>query len=212
MKRPTPAVLFVIALAAALFALFYKGPGGSGLTNPSAFTDTAPATFRATFDTSAGTFVVVVHRDWAPAGADRFYNLVKQGFFDNCRFFRVVPSFMVQFGINGDPAVSAAWNQAMLPVDRVLQSNTRGRITFAMAGQPTTRTTQVFINFADNSRLDADGFAPFGEVVTNMAVVDAIFSGYGESPDQGGIEAEGNAYLLKSFPKLDYIKKATIDE
>jgi peptidyl-prolyl cis-trans isomerase A (cyclophilin A) len=153
-----------------------------------------------------------VHRDWAPYGADRFYTLVKHGFYDNCRFFRVVPGFMVQFGINGDPTVSAAWSQAMLPAERALQSNTRGRVTFAMASMPTTRTTQVFINFADNSRLDSDGFAPFGEVASDMAVVEHIFSGYGEAPDQSLIESDGNAFLLKNFPKLDYIRKATIDE
>jgi peptidyl-prolyl cis-trans isomerase A (cyclophilin A) len=190
----------------------------AALKNPAALKEMAPATFKVNFDTSAGMFVVEVHRDWAPNGVDRFYNLVKNGFYDNVRFFRVIPDFMVQFGINGDPALNAAWQPARIPRDPVKQSNTRGMITYAMAGSPDTRTTQVFINFKDNSPLDAQGFAPFGKVTTGMNVVDKIYSGYGEGPpsgrgpDQGRIQAEGNAYLEKSFPKLDYVKKATIEK
>ncbi len=195
-----------------------QGAGSAALKNPAVLKDTAPATYKVAFDTSAGTFVVEVHRDWAPNGADRFYNLVKNGFYDNCRFFRVIPNFMVQFGINGDPAVSAAWRNARIPVDQVKESNKRGFITYAMSGSPDTRTTQVFINFQDNSSLDGQGFAPFGEVVSGMAVVDKIHSGYGEGaprgkgPEQGRIQTEGNAYLTTGFSNLDYIKKATIEK
>jgi peptidyl-prolyl cis-trans isomerase A (cyclophilin A) len=157
--------------------------------------------------------VVQVHRDWAPKGADRFYNLVKNGFFDNTRFFRVVPNFMVQFGIHGTPAIQAAWRDANITDDPVKQSNKRGYITFATAG-PNTRTTQVFINFKDNAFLDGQGFAPFGEVVSGMEVVDKLNAEYGDQPSaqQGRIQAEGNAYLTKAFPRLDFIKKATIQK
>jgi len=204
-------------LMAILLALTAAPPAMShGLMNPAALTAQAPATYKAKFDTSKGVFEIEVHRDWAPAGADRFYNLVKNGFFDNARFFRVVSGFMVQFGIHGDPNVSAQWRQARIPDDPVKQSNSRGMVTFATAG-PNTRTTQVFINFADNARLDGMGFAPFGKVVSGMNVVDSLYSGYGEGapsgmgPDQGRMQQEGNAYLMKNFNKLDFIKKATIE-
>jgi cyclophilin family peptidyl-prolyl cis-trans isomerase len=200
-----------------LLALTAAAPAMSqGLTNPAALNAPAPAVYKAKFDTSKGAFEVEVHRDWAPAGADRFYNLVKNGFFDNARFFRVISGFMVQFGIHGDPTVSAQWRQARIPDDPVKQANSRGTMTFATAG-PNTRTTQVFINFADNSRLDRMGFAPFGQIVSGMNVVDSLYSGYGEGapsgqgPDQGRMQQEGNAYLMKEFGKLDYIKKATIE-
>jgi peptidyl-prolyl cis-trans isomerase A (cyclophilin A) len=179
----------------------------------------APATYKVSFDTSVGTFVVEVHRDWAPNGADRFYNLVKNGYYDGIRFFRVIPNFMVQFGISGEPGLNSVWREARIPRDPVKQSNTRGYITYAMQGGPQgpdTRTVQVFINFGDNSPLDAQGFAPFGRVTQGMDVVDKIYSGYGEGaprgkgPDQEQLQNQGNAYLAKSFPKLDYIKKATI--
>ncbi|HEY6223174.1 MAG TPA: peptidylprolyl isomerase [Gemmatimonadales bacterium] len=169
----------------------------------------APDTYNARFETSAGAFTVQVTRAWAPLGADRFYNLVKGGFFDGTRFFRVLPGFVVQFGLSGDPAVSARWHVAAIPDDPVEQHNTRGTITFATAG-PNTRTTQLFINFADNLNLDGQGFAPFGTVVDGMGVVDRIYSGYGERPDQGAIESQGNTYLASQFPKLDSIAKATI--
>jgi peptidyl-prolyl cis-trans isomerase A (cyclophilin A) len=180
------------------------------LKNPAALKDVAPPEFRAAFDTSAGPFVVVVHRAWAPKGADRFYNLVKYGFFDNCRFFRVLPNFMAQFGINGDPTIQAAWRSANLPDDPVTQSNRRGTITFATAG-PNTRTTQLFINFKDNAGLDRQGFAPFGEVVSGMESVDKINAEYKELPKQEVIQRQGNAYL-KQFPRLDYVRKATIQK
>jgi peptidyl-prolyl cis-trans isomerase A (cyclophilin A) len=206
----------MIRLAALLLALFVAAPVcAQSLANPAALTAQAPATYKVKFDTSKGAFVVEVHRDWAPLGADRFYNLVKNGFFTNARFFRVVSGFMVQFGINADPKVSAVWRDANINDDRVKQSNTRGMITFATRG-PNTRTTQLFINYADNARLDSQGFAPFGQVVSGMNVVDALYSGYGEGaprgagPEQGRIQSEGNGYLIKEFPKLDYIKTATI--
>jgi peptidyl-prolyl cis-trans isomerase A (cyclophilin A) len=210
-------IRFAISLAAFALALVVTGPAFSqGLGNPAALNEPAPATYRAKFDTSKGVFVVEVHRDWAPNGADRFYNLVKNGFFDNARFFRVISGFMVQFGINADPKVSAVWREARIKDDPVRQGNKRGLITFATAG-PNTRTTQVFINFGDNSMLDRQGFAAFGQVVSGMTVVDALYSGYGEGapggqgPEQGRIQQEGNAYLVKEFGKLDYIKKATIE-
>jgi peptidyl-prolyl cis-trans isomerase A (cyclophilin A) len=181
------------------------------LKNPAALKDVAPAEFRAAFDTSAGPFVVLVHRAWAPKGADRFYNMVKYGFLDNCRFFRVLPNFMVQFGINGDPTIQAPWRNANLQDDPVTQSNKRGTVTFATAG-PNTRTTQVFINFKDNAGLDRQGFAPFGEVVSGMEAVDKINAEYKEMPDQGLIQRQGNAYLGKQFPRLDYVKKASIQK
>jgi peptidyl-prolyl cis-trans isomerase A (cyclophilin A) len=187
------------------------------LKNPAALKEMAPAKYTANFDTSAGSFAVEVTRDWSPAGADRFYNLVKNGYYDNVRFFRVIPNFMVQFGIHGDPALNTVWRNARLPGEKPKQSNTRGYISYAMAGSSNeTRTTQVFINFGDNSQLDSSGFAPFGRVVRGMDVVDKIYSGYGEGapsgrgPDQGRLQAEGNAYLMKDFPRLDYIKSATI--
>jgi peptidyl-prolyl cis-trans isomerase A (cyclophilin A) len=176
----------------------------------------APATYNVKFDTSKGVVVVQVTRAWAPQGADRFYNMVKSGFFDNTRFFRVVSGFMVQFGINGDPAVMAQWRDSPIPDDKVTQSNKRGFITFATSG-PNSRTTQVFINFSDNAGLDSSGFAPFGRVVSGMEVVDALNAEYGDGaprgrgPDQGRLQREGNAYLAKDFPRMDFVKKATIE-
>jgi peptidyl-prolyl cis-trans isomerase A (cyclophilin A) len=187
------------------------------LLNPAGLKEQAPATYKVKFDTSVGTFVVQVTREWAPNGADRFFNLVKNGFYNEARFFRAIPNFMVQFGIHADPAVSAVWRNAQIPVDPVKQSNKRGFITYAMGASPSTRTTQVFINFRDNTNLDSMGFASFGQVVEGMDVVDKISTFYGEGaprgkgPDQGRLQSEGNAYLLKNFPKLDYIKAATVE-
>jgi len=214
-------VLTIALILAAVSLGLGQAGANAALKNPGALKEMAPAMYKVDFDTSAGTFVVEVHRDWAPNGADRFYNLVKNGYFDSVRFFRVIPNFMVQFGISGDPALNSVWREARIPRDPVKQSNTRGYITYAMQGGaqgPDTRTTQVFINFGDNSQLDAQGFAPFGRVARGMDIVDKIYSGYGEGapsgkgPDQGRLQAEGNAYLMKDFPKLDYIKKATIEK
>lgn len=191
------------------------------LLDPSLADETAPDTFRAEFETTKGDFVIEVHRDWAPRGADRFYNLVKIGFYDGIRFFRVLKSprpFMAQFGISGDPEVSARWQDANIEDDPVKQSNQRGYVTYAKTRAPDSRSTQVFINYSDNSFLDDQGFAPFGKVVEGMDVVDALYGGYGEGaprgsgPDQGRIQAEGTEYLEESFPKLDYIKNARIVE
>ena len=205
---------FVLTAVAVLAAAPLAAAGQASkaaLKNPAEMKETAPATYKAKFETSAGDFVVEVHRAWAPKGADRFYNLVKHGFFDDCRFFRVVPNFMVQFGINGDPAVQANWVNNRIADDPVKESNKRGYITFATAG-PNSRTTQVFINFADNTGLDRQGFAPFGTVTTGMEVVDKINAQYGQKPVQAQIQSQGNAYLNKDFPKLDYVKKATIEK
>ena len=179
------------------------------LLHPATLTAQAPATFNVKFATTRGDFVVQVNRAWAPLGADRFYNLVKHGFFTDAAFFRVVPGFIVQFGLSADPAVNKAWAHANIKDDRVAESNKPGTITFATAG-PGTRTTQLFINFGNNAPLDAQGFAPFGTVTSGMDVVRQIYSGYGESPDQGSITSQGKAYLDKKFPKIDSIKSATI--
>ncbi|HSY74589.1 MAG TPA: peptidylprolyl isomerase [Dongiaceae bacterium] len=183
--------------------------------DPSKLTAQAPETFKAQFDTTKGKFTIEVTRSLSPNGADRFYNLVKSGYFTDIAFFRVIPGFMCQFGIHGDPAVSAKWRDANIADDPVKGSNTRGTITFATAG-PNTRTTQLFINFGDNVGLDGQGFSPFGKVTDGMDVVDKINSEYGEGapngngPAQGRVQMEGNAYLKKDFPNLDYIKSATI--
>lgn len=207
----------ILMLAPALL-LAYATPAFAqpALSNPGALTEQAPATYKARFDTTKGTFVIEVHRAWAPRGADRFYNLVKNGFYDDVRFFRVLDGFMAQFGINGDPALMAKWRVARIPDDPVKQSNQRGMVSFATAG-PGTRTTQVFINFGNNNSLDGMGFAPFGRVVSGMNVVDGLYADYGEGapqgrgPDQRRMQMEGNAYLKKNFGRLDYIKKATIE-
>ena len=206
----------MIRVFAFLFVMVFAAPAFSqNLGNPAALNEQAPPVYKVNVDSSRGRFVIEVHRDWAPLGADRFYNLVKNGFYDNARFFRVISGFMVQFGVNGDPKVSAVWREANIKDDPVRQSNSRGMITFATAG-PNTRTTQVFINFGNNQALDRMGFAPFGRVVSGMDVVDALYSGYGEGaprgngPDQQRVQREGNAYLTKDFAKLDYIKKASI--
>ena len=189
----------------------------SPLLDPARATETAPESYRVRFETTKGPFVVEVHRAWAPHGADRFYNLVKLGYYDGVTFFRVLDDFMAQCGIHGDPKVSRAWRDARIPDDPVAQSNTRGMVTFATAG-PNTRTTQIFINYKDNSSLDGMGFAPFGRVVEGLAVVDALYSGYGEGaprgsgPHQGRAQAEGNEYFRREFPKLDHIETARLVE
>lgn len=175
----------------------------------------APPKFRAKFETSKGVFVIEVIRDWSPKGADRFYELVKSGFYDDNRFFRVLPGFVVQFGLKGIPDTDMKWRDNKIDDDPPLQSNTPATVVFATGG-PNTRTTQVFINLAPNERLDPQGFTPFGRVVEGMSVVAELYSGYGEGfpngsgPDQNRIVREGNAYLGRDFPKLDFIKKATV--
>ena len=209
------AVLFAASLLFAGMTAFTPA-SAQNLGDPSTLNARAPDTYKAKFDTSKGTFVIQVNRDWAPNGADRFYNLVKAGFYNDARFFRVIDGFMVQFGISGNPDVSAAWSDANIKDDPVRESNSRGTVTFATAG-PNTRTTQVFINFNNNSMLNGQGFAPFGKVISGMDVVDSLYKGYGEGaprgngPNQGLIKAQGNAYLVTQFPNLDYIKKATIE-
>jgi peptidyl-prolyl cis-trans isomerase A (cyclophilin A) len=182
------------------------------LLHPASLHAKAPTTFAVEFDTTKGTFVVTVHRSWAPRGADRFYNLVKAHFYDGNEFFRVVKGFVVQFGISGFPKVSSAWQNANILDDPVKASNTVGTITYADGG-PNTRTTQVFINLANNaSNLDTQGFAPFGKVTTGMAVVKKLYAGYGEAVTnlQPQIASQGNAFLKKRFPKLDSVIRARI--
>jgi peptidyl-prolyl cis-trans isomerase A (cyclophilin A) len=182
------------------------------LTNPSGLAETAPGVFRARFETSRGAFVIEVHRAWAPLAADRFYTLVKHGFYNGTRFFRVRPGFMAQVGLHGSPDVQRAWQAAPLRDDPVIEKNVRGFVSFTTENRPNSRFTQFFINTADNSYLDADGFAPFGRVVAGMDVVEALH-GYekGKEPDQRRILREGNAYLEQEFPLLDVVTAATIE-
>lgn len=193
-----------------------KATANAALTDPAKANLNAPDQFKIKVTTTQGDFVIEVQKKWSPKGADRLYNLVKAGYFADIAFFRVIDGFMAQFGIHGNPDVAKAWQEATIQDDpRSEVSNTRGTVSFAMRG-PNSRTTQLFINFGDNSRLDAMGFTPVGKVVEGMDVVDKIYSGYGEGaprgrgPSQGRIQAEGNAYLEKDFPRLDYIKKAEI--
>jgi peptidyl-prolyl cis-trans isomerase A (cyclophilin A) len=194
---------FLVILAFAVAAFCYGA-------QPAAQAPAAvPDVYRVSFETSKGNFVIEVTKAWAPLGAERFYRLVEQQFYDNQRFFRVIDGFMVQFGLPASPAVAARWRARPIKDDKVTKSNTRGMVTYAMAG-PNTRTTQIFINYANNSRLDRDGFAPFGKVVAGMEVLDSVFSGYGDNPDQSMVQTQGNTYLGSKFPKLDYIKTARI--
>lgn len=185
------------------------------LLDPAKARETAPDSFKVRFDTTRGSFVVKAVRAWSPQGVDRFYNLVKIGFFDNVAFFRVLDGFVAQFGIHGDPKVNQEWFNASIPDDPVQESNRRGTLTFATGG-PNTRTTQLFINLVDNSGLDGRGFSPIAEVVEGMSVVDSLYSEYGEGaprgsgPSQPRIQSEGNSYLKENFPKLDYVQKATV--
>ena len=194
-----------------------SGSASPALTNPSLATDQAPAEFAVALDTTEGEVIIDVKRAWSPNGADRFYNLVKTGYFTDVAFFRVVDDFMAQVGIHGDPEVNAAWRNAGIQDDPVEQSNTRGMVTFAKTGMPNSRTTQFFISTTDNSRLDSMGFAPFGKV-RDMTAVDKLHSGYGDGPPMGRgprqdqIQSVGNDYLRREFPELDYIKSARILE
>jgi peptidyl-prolyl cis-trans isomerase A (cyclophilin A) len=207
--------LALISLCAAVVLLTGVAAAASPpakLLHPSALHAKAPAVYRASFATTKGTFVVTVHRAWAPLGADRFYNLVQNHFFDGDAFFRVLKGFVVQFGISPDPAVSKAWQTATIKDDPVKTSNAPGTIVFADAG-PQTRTTQLFVNLGNNgSNLDGQGFAPFGKVTSGMAVLQKLYGGYGEqaSNDQQQIQTQGSAFLRKTFPKLDGIRTARI--
>ncbi|HWZ45910.1 MAG TPA: peptidylprolyl isomerase [Candidatus Saccharimonadales bacterium] len=197
-----------------LFLLFFSSAHHA--VSPTAPEASVPGVFLVKIETSAGAFVIEAHPEWAPHGADRLQELVRGGYFDDSRFFRVVPGFVVQFGIAGDPKVAAVWRSRTIPDDPVKQSNTRGFLGFAMTG-PDTRSTQIYINLADNSRLDAQGFSPIGKVVEGMDVVDKLYSGYGETSG-GGMRAgkqqkmfeEGNAWLDREFPKLDKLVRAKI--
>lgn len=214
-----------VAAAAAALLLFacdrddtsHAVPGDSVLLNPQAqdFMASAPDTFHARFETNRGDFTVEVISEWAPNGADRFYNLVRNGYYDGARFYRAVADFMVQFGLHGDPAVTAAWQGERIMDDPVRESNERGTVSFAMAG-PDTRTVQIFINLADNERLDGMGFAPIGRVIDGMDVVAQLYTGYGDGPPTGTgpnqmiVREEGNAYLAREYPELDFVERATI--
>ena len=186
-----------------------QGPAANPLLQPANFTETAPASFRVEFETTAGAFQVEVHRAWAPRGADRFYNLVRAGFYDGIPFHRVLEGFVADFGIHPDPWVNAAWRQALLRDDPVVESNRRGRMSFSKGG-PDRRTVQVFVNLRDNPELDAEGFSPFGEVVEGMETVDALYAAYGDGPPRGeGVYqamaiAKGDEYFAE-FPELDRI-------
>lgn len=213
----------LFALAAALTAGCATTGGGhvSGdprlLLDPEnpAFALTAPDSFDVHFETTAGDILVRAVRAWAPRGVDRFYNLARNGYYDGARFFRVVDGFVAQFGINGDSAVNAAWSRQRMPDDSVRRSNVRGSLSFASAG-PDSRTTQMYINLGDNSRLDARGFAVFGWVIAGLPAVDSLHAAYGdggsggEGPSQGRIQREGNAYLEREFPRLDWIRRAIV--
>lgn len=185
------------------------------LLYPGRLDETAPDRYRVRFETTAGDFVVEVHRDWAPRGADRFYNLVKNGYYDGNRVYRVVEGFMVQWGIHGEPLVDYQWRDEFLMDDPVVRSNERGTMTFAKA-RPNSRTVEVFINYEDNPELDDQRFAPFGRVVEGMDVVDDFHAGYGDGPPRGEgpyaaqAQAQGDAYFDAEFPELDRIIRATL--
>ncbi len=179
------------------------------LLKPATLTAKAPDVYEVKLATTKGDITIQVTRAWAPLGADRFYNLVKHGFYNDAAFFRIVPGFVVQFGLSGDPAVNKAWKNANIKDDPVTQSNKPGTLTFATAG-PNTRTTQLFINLGNNAPLDGQGFAPFGQVTSGMDVVQKLYTGYGERPDQGAITDQGKAYIDKNFPNIDKIQTATI--
>jgi peptidyl-prolyl cis-trans isomerase A (cyclophilin A) len=213
MRATLPLVirLALVTLCACVAAGAATAASPPPLLHPETLHAKAPATYRVSFKTTKGTFVVTVHRAWSPRGADRFYNLARAHFFDGVTFFRVVKGFVVQFGISGDPKVAAAWQPATIKDDPVKVSNTPGTITYADAG-PDTRTTQVFVNYGNNAGLDAQGFSPFGRVTSGMSVLNTLYGGYGEQPSQAQqqIQTQGNAFLRKHFPKLDHIVTARI--
>ncbi len=201
-----------------------KAPAAAAAESPlfdpksSAMNQTAPEEFLVKLETSKGDITIKVNREWSPRGADRFHNLVTGGFYDECRFFRVIDGFMAQVGIHGDPKIMAVWRDQTIGDDPTRHTNARGTICFARTGQPNSRSTQFFISYRDNSYLDDSGFSAFGEVIEGMDVADNLYSGYGEGaprgngPTQGRLQMEGNEYLIKDFPDLDYIKTATVVE
>ncbi|MFA5911723.1 MAG: peptidylprolyl isomerase [Vicinamibacterales bacterium] len=210
-----------VALALAALSMLPSGAAAQGvsLKVPASLKEQAPAAYNVRFETSAGIFVAHVERAWAPKAADRFYNLVKNGFYDGVRFYRSVPNFMAQFGLHGDPTLTAMWSRQLFSPDPVKHSNKRMTLSFAMGGNPMMASTQVFLSFRDNSSLDGQGFAAFADITEGQDVAAKIFTGYGDMPQRGGkgpdtarILKEGNAYLEREFPKLDYIKKATIEK
>jgi peptidyl-prolyl cis-trans isomerase A (cyclophilin A) len=205
-------LLVGLLAATALAAGAASAAPNPALLHPATLHAKAPAVFRAKFTTTRGAFVVTVHRDWAPRGADRFYNLVRAGFYDGDRLFRVVPGFVVQFGISPSPKVSSAWENATIKDDRVRHSNVRGTVTFAAAQAPNTRTTQVFVNLGSNTYLDTQRFAPFGKVTSGMKVLGKLYHGYGATPTgaQGEMFTQGETFIAKAFPKLDRILTARI--
>ncbi len=219
MTRRALALISALTIAVAAFTAppALAAEPNPALLQPSLAVEKAPETYKVKLETTKGEVVIEVTRAWAPNGADRFYNLVKIGYYDGVVFFRVIEGFMAQVGLHGEPAVQAAWSKATIPDDTVLQSNTRGMVTFAATSAANSRTTQFFINFGDNSSLKQHGpFAPFGRVVEGMTVVDSLYSGYGEGaprgrgPSQGEIARQGNAYLKASFPELDAITRASL--
>jgi peptidyl-prolyl cis-trans isomerase A (cyclophilin A) len=224
MRRLSLVVVGSVAALAALSPVLIAGQAPapasrtSKLLTPAALTAKAPAMFQAKFDTSKGVFVIEVHRDWAPLGADRFYNLVSNGFYNGVRFFRVIPNFMAQFGINGNPAVTAVWEKVELKDEDATkitrQSNTRGFVSYGNTGRPNSRGTQLFINYKDNSYLDSGQapFYPFGKITEGMEIVDMLNAEYGSAPQnaQGQIASEGNKFLQANYPKLDFVKTATV--
>lgn len=212
MKRVFSWGLSLSLLAVGGSALAFPQSGHPAMLDPAKATEKAPEKFRAKFETTKGDIVFECTRDWAPNGVDRFYNLVKIGFFDDIAFFRVVKSFVAQWGIHGDPKVSAVWSDANLPPDPPKQSNKRGTLTYAMAGSPDTRSTQLFVNFKDNTNLDGMGFAPICMVAEGMEIADKLYGAYGESTTdkQGLIQSQGNDYLRSKWPELDYIKTAIV--
>lgn len=206
-------MIFVAPLAAD------EGKAPASIVSPDKATETAPEAFRVKFETTSGDFVIEAHREWAPNGVDRFYNLVKIGYYTDCAFFRVLQTprpFMAQAGMHGDPEVSKVWRMSTITDDPVVKSNTRGRVTFAKSNRPNSRSTQFFVNYANNSYLDQHGFAAFGEVVEGMTTVMNLYGGYGEGAPQGNgpnqqrLALEGNEYLKAEFGKLDYIVSAEI--
>jgi peptidyl-prolyl cis-trans isomerase A (cyclophilin A) len=212
-------VVLKLPIAAALLMLALCLAGCSSSEKKDETGAPPPAIYKVNFDTSHGPFVVEVHTDWSPYGSGRFYELVRKGFYDNNRFFRVVRDFVVQFGINGDPAINREWMNTGIPDEQPKQSNQRGTVVFAKSQLPNSRTTQLFINLKDNSQsLDSQGFAPIGTVVSGMETVDSLYAGYGDmapsgpGPDSSQIQMEGNAYLNSKFPHLDYIRTATIEK